>query len=160
MGTLNWNNVYQAIAAAAALDAELIAAGIAINAVQPNWEQDCVLPQAFPGRSPSVNVTDVTRFAFGGAPSYFRGEAKYDLQFVYLHILIGDLNDFMPNQYEAAINQNLAIIFRFLIRNSRALGVNYLLPKSATIDEDLQGPKGRYYMGARFTVACAEIVEF
>lgn len=160
MGNLDWDLVYSNIATLAATDIELTNAHIVIAKVQPNFEQDCVLPQAFPSRAPSVNVTEVKRFTFAGAPNYFRGTAAYDLAFVYLHIMIGPLDEFMPNQYEQAIRQNVAKIFRFLIRNARNLGVNYLMPMSASIDEDLQGQKGRYYMGSRFSVACSEIVEF
>lgn len=157
-GQFNWDDVINNIAAM--VEPELEHLHIKIQNTAPDLDSECPLPIVFPSRSPSVGVQRVSRFNFAISPTMgFRGTSEYVINFVYLHIALSQPLNFNPSQYEGAIRRNLAAIFRALIRHSRTFGVAECLPDSAAIDDDLQSPKGKSYMGATFSVRVKEINE-
>lgn len=154
-----WDDVITRVAAIA--DQELTDRGIEIHAVQPYLGQDCKTPMMFPSRSPSVTVQSVKRFSFG-APSNSgrrqKGTTAYTLDWIYLHIQ--NSQDLNAREYEQAIRQNCAAIFRAIVRNDRMLGVGRVLPQLAEIDNNLADPtSGKEFLGAHIVLIVDEIYE-
>lgn len=146
---------------AAIVDPELTAAGITIQAVQPLLAQNCVTPLLFPSRNPSINVTKVQRYSFGEATNggnRHKGVTAYTLDWIYLHIEY--TRGLLPYEYEIPIRQNLAAIFRAIVRRDRTLGVGRVLPLSAEIDYNIQDPtSGKMFLGAHIVLGVDEIFE-
>ena len=159
MTAFMWNDVISSVAAI--VDIDLTDAGISIEAVQPLLAQNCKTPLMFPSRNPSINVTSVKRFSFGAATNGGRrhkGTTTYTLDWIYLHIEY--TKGLLPHEYEVPIRQNLARIFRAIVRNDRALGVGRVLPTSAEIDYNIQDPtSGKLFLGAHVVLAVDEIYE-
>lgn len=154
-----WTDVKANIAAI--VDQELIDAGITIYPIQPLLGQDCRTPLMFPSRNPTIAVQSVARFSAGSASNggrLHKGTTRYTLDWIYLHIeYTQQLN---PREYEVKIGQNLAAIFRAIVRRDRSLGVGRVLPISAEIDNNLQDPtSGKIYLGAHVVLAVDEIFE-
>lgn len=143
------------------VDVELTDAGITFHAIQPYLGQDCKTPMLFPSRNPSVSVQSVTRFSFGSATNLGRrhkGTTKYTLDFIYLHIEY--TQGINTREHEAAIRQNLAAIFRAIVRRDRNLGVGRVLPQSAEIDYNIADPtSGKQFLGAHIVLMVDEIFE-
>lgn len=154
-----WNDVIVNIAGI--VDPELTAAGITLHSVQPLLAQNCETPLMFPSRNPSISVTNVTRLTFGQATNGGRrhkGTTTYTLDWIYLHIEY--TQKLLPYEYEVAIRQNLAAIFRAIVRRDRSLGVGRVLPVSAEVDYNIQDPtSGKMFLGAHVTLAVDEIFE-
>lgn len=154
----NWDGVITKISQI--VEQDLIDRHITLQAVQPDFDQDCQVPLVFPAGSPSVTVQSVKKFSLGRAPAQFSGTTQYTLHFVYLHILAKQPSTgFKVSQYESAIRQNIGAIFAALIKHRLSLGTNVLIPGTASIDSELQGPKGRYYLGGTFDVVVTELVK-
>lgn len=154
-----WNDVITNIAGIA--DSELTGAGITFHAIQPYLGQDCKTPMLFPSRNPTIQVQGVKRFSFGDATNGGRrhkGTTQYTLDWIYLHI--ENTQKLNAREYEVAIRQNLAIIFRAIVRRDRSLGVGRVMPQSAEIDYNIQDPtSGRLFLGAHIVLAVDEIFE-
>lgn len=143
------------------VDVELTDAGIKIYATQPLLGQDCRTPLMFPSRNPTVQVQNVTRFSFGQATNGGRrhkGTTTYTLDWIYLHVeYTQGLN---TREHEAKIRENLAAIFRSIVRRDRSLGVGRVLPTSAEIDYNLADPtSGKQFLGAHIVLTVDEIFE-
>lgn len=159
MSGFDWNDVILNIASI--VDPELTAAGITFHAVQPLLAQNCQTPMMFPSRNPSINVTSVQRLTFGTATNGGRrhkGTTTYTLDWMYLHIEY--VQKLLPYEYEVAIRQNLAAIFRAIVRRDRSLGVGRVLPTSAEVDYNIKDPtSGKEFLGAHVVLAVDEIFE-
>jgi len=154
-----WDDVITAIAAI--VDPDLTTHGIEIHAVQPLLGQNCKLPALFPSRNPSISVISTRRLTFGDFSNggrQHKGTITYTLDWIYLHIeYTQQLN---RSEYEAAIRQNLAAIFRAIMRRDRTLGIVRVMPSSAEIDYDIQDPtSGKQFLGAHIVLTCDEIFE-
>jgi hypothetical protein len=154
-----WNDVIANIASI--VDVELTNAGINLHSIQPLLAQNCITPLMFPSRNPSVNVTSVKRYSFGDASNggnRHKGITTYTLDWIYLHVeYTQGLN---PYEYEVPIRQNLAAIFRAVVRRDRTLGVGRVLPVSAEIDYNIQDPtSGKMFLGAHLVLGVDEIFE-
>lgn len=159
MSGFEWDSVITNIASI--IDPDLTSRGIDIHAIQPYLGQDCKTPMLFPSRNPSVQVTNVTRFTFGQATNGGRrhkGTTQYTLDWIYLHCeYTQGLN---PREFEVAIRQNLAAIFRAIVRRDRSLGIGRVQPSSAEIDYNIADPtSGKQFLGAHLTLVCEEIFE-
>lgn len=159
MTAFNWNDVITMVASI--VDPDLSSRGIAIDPIQPYLGQNCILPRMFPSRNPSITVQNVTRLTFGRAVNngkQHKGQTVYTLDWIYLHIeYTQQLN---RREYEAPIRDNLAAIFRAIVRRDRDLGIGRVLPASAEVDYDLQDPtSGKQFLGAHVTLVCNEIFE-
>lgn len=159
MSGFSWDDVITNIASIH--DAEMIERGIVFYAVQPLLAQDCKTPLMFPSRNPSIQVQKVQRVSFGQATpngTMHKGITTYTLDWIYLHIQYTQgLN---PREYEPAIRQNCAAIFRSITRRDRSLGVGRVLPTIAEIDFNLQDPtSGKQFLGAHLVLTVDEIFE-
>lgn len=159
MSGFEWDSVITNIASI--VDPDLTSRGIEIHAIQPNLAQDCKLPMMFPSRNPSVQVTNVTRLTFGTATNGGRrhkGTTQYTLDWLYLHVQYNQqINQF---EYEVAIRQNMAAIFRAIVRRDRSLGIGRVQPSSADVDYNLLDPtSGKQFLGAHIVLTCDEIFE-
>jgi len=146
---------------AAIVDNDLISRGITFLETQPISFQNCKTPVMFPSRNPTIALQEVKRKTFGSASNGGRrhkGEVRYTLDYVYLHIeYTQDLNQ---SEYETAIARNLAAIIRAITRWDRSLGVNRVRVQSADIDYNLQEPvSGKQYLGAHVVLVVDEIFE-
>jgi hypothetical protein len=154
-----WDEVITNVASI--VDPELTAAGIDIHAIQPYLGQDCKTPMLFPSRNPSVQVQSVTRLTFGQATNGGRrhkGTTQYTLDWIYLHIEY--TQGINPREHEVKIRQNLAAIFRAIVRRDRSLGVGRVQPQSAEIDYNISDPtSGKMFLGAHVVLAVDEIFE-
>jgi hypothetical protein len=159
MSAFLWNDVIANIASI--VDPELTTAGISIEAVQPLLAQNCQTPMMFPSRNPSVSVTKVQRYSFGQATNggnRHKGITTYTLDWIYLHIEY--TQGLLPYEYEVPIRQNLAAIFRAIVRRDRTLGVGRVLPLSAEVDFNIQDPtSGKLFLGAHLVLGVDEIFE-
>lgn len=155
----DWNDVITNIAGI--VDPDLTTRGITLHAVQPNIGQDCRTPLMFPSRNPSVQVTQVARFTFGKATNGGRrhkGTVTYTLDWIYLHLeYTQKINTF---EHEVAIRQNLAAIFRAIVRRDRSLGIGRVQPSVADIDYNIKDPtSGKQFLGAHIVLTCDKIFE-
>jgi hypothetical protein len=159
MTAFMWNDVIASVAAI--VDIDLTDAGISIEAVQPLLAQNCKTPIMFPSRNPSINVQSVKRISFGTATNggnRHKGQTVYTLDWIYLHIEY--TQGLLPYEYEVPIRQNLAAIFRAVVRRDRSLGVGRVLPVSAEIDYNIQDPtSGKMFLGAHLVLSVDEIFE-
>lgn len=159
MSGFEWDSVI--VNVAGIVDPDLTDRGIVIHSIQPYLGQDCKTPLMFPSRNPSVQVTNVTRLTFGQATNGGRrhkGATQYTLDWIYLHVeYTQGLN---PREHEVAIRQNLAAIFRAIVRRDRSLGIGRVQPSSAEIDYNILDPtSGKQFLGAHVVLTCDEIFE-